>query len=73
MRGDDEQQTPVFSYLMPGRRIPQVHPLRAIRSLVDRALREQDLHFYGLYARRRRPSIPPERLKACPFKPNVQA
>ena len=62
MRGDDQQQAPVFSYLMPEQRIPQSHPLRAIRALVDRALREQDLHFYALYARRGRPSIPPERL-----------
>ena len=62
MRGDDEQQTPVFSYVMPEQRIPRDHPLRAIRALVDRALREQDLHFAALYARRGRPSIAPERL-----------
>ena len=62
MRGDDEQQAPAFSYIMPEQRIPQDHPLRAIRTLVDRALREQDLHFYALYARRGRRSIPPERL-----------
>src|SRR5271167_1438485 len=62
MRGDDEQQAAVFSYLMPEQQIPQSHPLRAIRALVDRALREQHLHFYALYARRGRPSIPPERL-----------
>ena len=48
MRGDDEQQAPAFSYIMPEQRIPQDHPLRAIRTLVDRALREQDLHFYAL-------------------------
>ena len=62
MRGDDEQQTPVFSYVMPEQRIARDHPLRAIRALVDRALREQDLHFAALYARRGRPSIAPERL-----------
>ena len=62
MRGDDEQQVPVFSYVMPEQRIPQDHPLRAIRGMVDRALREQDLHFQALYARRGRPSIAPERL-----------
>lgn len=62
MRGDDEQQAPVFSYLMPEQRIPQDHPLRAIRAMVDRGLRQLDLHFQALYARRGRRSIPPERL-----------
>ena len=62
MRGDDEQQAPVFSYVMPEQRIPQDHPLRGIRAWWMRALREQDLHFAALYARRGRPSIAPERL-----------
>jgi transposase len=41
-------------------RIPADQPLRAIRTMVDAALRELDLHFAALYARRGRPSIPPE-------------
>jgi hypothetical protein len=28
MRGDDEQQLDVFSYVSPEQRIPQEHPLR---------------------------------------------
>ena len=43
-------------------RIPADHPLRAIRELVDAALRELSRSFDRLYAREGRPSIPPERL-----------
>ena len=62
MRGHDEQQGAVFSYSNIEERIPQQHPLRAIRGIVDAALRELDLHFEALYAQRGRPSIAPERL-----------
>ena len=62
MRGDDEQQGGVFSYINPEDRIPQDHPLRAIRAMVDRGLKERWAHFEALYARRGRPSIAPERL-----------
>jgi hypothetical protein len=40
MRGDDEQQLDVFSYLSPEQRVPQDHPLRPVRTLTDEALRE---------------------------------
>jgi transposase len=62
MRGDDEQQGEVFSYINPEDRIPRDHPLRGIRAMVDRSLKELWAHFAVLYARRGRPSIPPERL-----------
>jgi transposase len=62
MRGNDEQQGAVFSYLNPEERIPSDHPLRAIRAMGDGALQELSLHFAALYARRGRPSIPPEKL-----------
>jgi len=62
MRGDDEQQGIVFSYINPEDRIPQDHPLRDIRAIVDRSLKDLWAHFEALYARRGRPSIPPERL-----------
>lgn len=62
MRGNDEQQGAVFSYLSAEQRIPQEHPLRAIRAMSDQALRELGLHFEALYARRGRPSIAPEKL-----------
>jgi transposase len=62
MRGDDEQQGAMYSYINVEDRIAQDHPLRRIRQMTDRALGEMWAHFEALYARRGRPSIPPERL-----------
>src|SRR5215467_9301920 len=62
MRGDDGQQAAMFSYLSPEARVPQDHPLRAIRSLVDEVLVELSPRFETLYSRVGRPSIPPEKL-----------
>ena len=62
MRGHDEQTTHMFSYLSPEQRVPADHPLRAIRTLTDQALRTLSRRFAGLYATTGRPSIPPEQL-----------
>lgn len=62
MRGDDEQQLDVFSYVSPEQRVPQDHPLRAIRAMADEALREMKPRFHKLYAKTGRPSIAPEKL-----------
>jgi transposase len=62
MRGPDEKQGEVFSYVPLEQRIPRDHPLRRIRPMVDRGLQEMWSHFEALYARRGRPSIAPERL-----------
>lgn len=62
MRGDDEQQAGMFSYLSPEERVPQDHPLRTIRRLVDRVLGELSPDFDRLYAKVGRPSVPPEKL-----------
>jgi len=62
MRGDDRQPDALFSYVSPEQRVPQDHPLRAIRGLVDDVLRDMSREFDGLYATVGRPSIPPERL-----------
>jgi transposase len=62
MRGDDEQQAGMFSYLSPEERVPQDHPLRTIRRLVDRVLVELSPDFDRLYAKVGRPSVPPEKL-----------
>jgi transposase len=62
MRGEDLQSEGFFSYLRLEQRIPADHPLRAIRELVDAALKEVSRDFNKLYARDGRPSIPPERL-----------
>ena len=40
MRGKDEQQLDVFSYVSPEQRVPQDHPLRPLRVMTDEALRE---------------------------------
>lgn len=62
MRGDDRQQAAMFSYLSPEARVPQDHPLRAIRELVAEVLAALSPRFAGLYAKGGRPSIPPEKL-----------
>ena len=38
MRGSESQQGSMFSYVDLEARIPKSHPLRRIRSLVDKAL-----------------------------------
>ena len=62
MRGDDQQQDEMFSYISPDKRVPQDHPLRMIRSLVDGVLEQLSPRFNRLYARAGRPSIAPEKL-----------
>jgi transposase len=62
MRGDDRQPDAMFSYVSAEQRVPQDHPLRAIRALVDDVLCDMSREFDGLYAPVGWPSIPPERL-----------
>ena len=62
MRGDNLDQADVFSYISPEERVPQDHPLRAIRDMVNRVLGELSPEFDRLYARTGRPSVPPEKL-----------
>jgi len=62
MRGDDQQQDEMFSYISPDKRVPQDHPLRRIRPIVDRVLEQLSPRFNQLYARAGRPSIAPEKL-----------
>jgi len=38
MRGEDQQQNHIFSYLSPEARVRKDHPLRAIRGMVDEVL-----------------------------------
>jgi transposase len=61
MRGDDPQQAAMFSYISPEERVPQAHPLRAIRMLVDAVLKELSPQFDRLYSQTGRPSIAPEK------------
>ena len=62
MRGDDDQQDGMFSYISPEKRVPGDHPLRPIRKMVDEILKEMSPMFAKLYSNVGRPSIAPERL-----------
>ena len=62
MRGDDNQQEGMFSYVSPEKRVPVDHPLRPIRKMVDEILKEMSPQFAKLYSEVGRPSIAPERL-----------
>jgi transposase len=62
MRGADEQQSQIFSYLSPEARVRKEHPLRAIRVMVDEALAQMSGCFDAMYADVGRPSIAPEKL-----------
>ncbi len=62
MRGNDNQQEAMFSYVSMEKRVPKDHPLRRVRGMTDTALRGMTADFDALYARMGRPSIAPERL-----------
>src|ERR1700689_3924183 len=62
MRGNDQQQTHVFSYISPEQRVRKDHPLRPIRTMVDEILKQLSPQFSKMYAKVGRPSIPPEQL-----------
>ena len=62
MRGEDQQQNHMFSYLSPEKRVRKDHPLRAIRAMVDEVLNQLSRCFDSMYARVGRPSIAPEKL-----------
>jgi len=52
----------MFSYISAEKRVPEDHPLRAIRAMVDLALRNMGPQFDAMYAKLGRPSIAPEKL-----------
>jgi len=62
MRGQDNQQSDMFSYLSPEQRVRSDHPLRAIRAMADLALGNMSSRFDEMYSQTGRPSIPPEKL-----------
>src|SRR6201993_888818 len=62
MRGSDQQQSHVFSYISPEQRVRKDHPLRPIRTMVDEILKQLSPQFSKMYAKVGRPSIPPEQL-----------
>jgi transposase len=52
----------MYSYISAEQRVPESHPLRPLRKMVDEALAEMSPRFTRLYAKRGRPSIAPEKL-----------
>ena len=62
MRGWDDRDEGLFSYVRLEERVPLDHPLRAIRRLADEALAGLNDRFAALYSGMGRPSIPPEML-----------
>jgi transposase len=62
MRGVDDQNGPLFSYVVPEARVRPDHPLRAVRRLTDLVFAELSPQFDAMYAQIGRPSIPPEQL-----------
>src|SRR6201982_967171 len=62
MRGDDQQQNHIFSYLSPEARVRKDHPRRGIRAMVDEVLSRLSRRFDSMYAKVGRPSIAPEKL-----------
>jgi transposase/IS5 family transposase len=62
MRGDETEQAAVMLFITPDQKVPQDHPIRAIKPIVDRALASLSPVFNRMYSKRGRPSIPPEHL-----------
>src|SRR6202521_6160047 len=60
MRGDERVQDGMFSYVSLEQRVPQDHPLRAVRQLTDAVLGSLCRELDALYAEGGRPSIAPE-------------
>jgi len=62
MRGQDNQQSDMFSYLSPEQRVRADHPLRAIRAMADLALWSMSSRFDEMYSQSGRASTPTEKL-----------
>ena len=62
MRGNVNPQADMLCLISPESRVPQDHPLRRIKKLVDQVLHDLSPLFDEMYAELGRPSIPPERL-----------
>lgn len=62
MRGKAVRQVTMLTTTTPDDLVPADHPIRRIKPIVERALRELTPTFDAMYAKSGRPSIPPERL-----------
>ena len=50
MRGHDEQQESMYSYISPEKRIPSHHPLRRLRAMMNAALKRMSPQLAELMA-----------------------
>jgi transposase len=62
MRGSQDPQSGLFSYVAPDHRVPADHPLRILKAVADDVLKMLSPTFTAMYSPMGRPSIPPERL-----------
>ena len=62
MRGNAARQAEMLTAVTPDTLIPQQHPIRRIKPMVDRALAQLSPTFDRRYAQNGRASIPPEHL-----------
>src|SRR5918911_4334495 len=62
MRGRETKQATMLTLVSPEKRVPDRHPLRAIKPFVEAVLKEMSGTFDGMYSAIGRSSIPPERL-----------
>ena len=62
MRTRDHKQQKMFFYISAEKRIPNDHPLRPVKVMVEECLKSLDERFSKMYSSIGRPSIAPERL-----------
>lgn len=62
MRGADVVVGSLFSYVDLEKRVPEKHPMRLIKRVVDEVLASLSGEFEGMYSDIGRPSIPPEKM-----------
>jgi len=62
MRGTENTQISMYSYIDQDTRIPEHHPMRKLRAMIDPLLKELSPQFSRMYSDIGRPSIAPEYL-----------
>lgn len=62
MRGNDGRQKRLFVNISLETKVPNDHPLRPLREMVNEALKSLSSQFSSMYSTIGRPSIPPEKL-----------
>lgn len=62
MRGSEQSQAELFAVGTLEERVPEGHPLRAVRRMTEAALAELEGVFAGMYAATGRPSVPPAQM-----------